>query len=194
MAICSHDLTIQPFNTETPMSDLSKEYLTESIKSFHGLKSNAEKAIAQLADSDLHYQPNEESNSIVIIMKHIAGNMLSRFTDFLTTDGEKPNRNRDNEFIDDFKSRNELMNSWNKGWACLYKALEELKEDDLLKIIYIRNEPHTVLRALQRQLAHYAYHCGQIVFLAKQIKSTDFKTLSIARGKSDEFISKPPQN
>ena len=168
---------------------VSKVFLEESIKSFHGLKSNAEKALVQLADSDLHYQPDPESNSIVIIMKHLAGNMLSRFTDFLTTDGEKPGRNRDNEFIDDFTSLEQLMNYWNEGWTCLFKALDELKEDDLLKTVYIRNEPHTVIRAMQRQLSHYAYHCGQIVFLAKQIKSKDFKTLSIARGKSNEYNS-----
>jgi hypothetical protein len=176
------------------MSDLAKEYLTESIKSFHGLKSNAEKAIAQLDEIDLHYQPNTESNSIAIIMKHLAGNMLSRFTDFLTSDGEKPDRNRDSEFIDDFISGNELINFWNKGWNCIFKALEELKEEHLLQTVYIRNEPHTVLRAIQRQLAHYAYHCGQIVFLAKQIKGSAFKTLSIVRGHSNDFISKPPEN
>jgi hypothetical protein len=174
------------------MNNVAYEYLTESIKSFHGMKSNAEKALAQVSDNELHYRPNEESNSISIIMKHLAGNMLSRFTSFLTSDGEKPDRNRDGEFIDDLKSREELMNFWNKGWSCLFKAIEELKEEDLLKIVYIRNEAHTVLRAMQRQLVHYAYHCGQIVFLAKQIKSTDFKTLSIARGKSAEFITKPP--
>ena len=168
-------------------------YLEESIKSFHGLKSNAEKALAQLADNDLHYKPDPESNSIVIIMKHLAGNMLSRFTDFMTTDGEKPNRNRDGEFIDDFTSREQLMQFWNQGWTSLFNALNELKEDDLLKTVYVREEPHTVIRALQRQLSHYAYHCGQLVFLAKQIKSTDFKTLSIARGKSNEFIPAPPE-
>jgi hypothetical protein len=176
------------------MNSIAAEYLTESIKSFHGLKSNAEKAIAQLADGDLHYQPDEESNSIVIIMKHLAGNMISRFTDFLTADGEKPDRNRDGEFIDDFKSREELMAFWNKGWTCVFTAIEDLKEEDVLKTIYIRNEPHTVLRAIQRQLTHYAYHCGQIVFLAKHIKGKEFKTLSIARGKSAEFISRPPDN
>ena len=175
------------------MNTVAQEYLTESIKSFHGMKSNAEKAMAQLNDSDLHYQPNAESNSIVIIIKHLAGNMLSRFTNFLTSDGEKPNRNRDNEFIDDFKSREDLMNYWNKGWTCVFSAMENLKEEDLLKTVFIRSEPHTVLRAIQRQIAHYAYHCGQIVFLAKQIKSSDFKTLSIPRGKSNEFTTKPPQ-
>jgi len=166
---------------------VAKTYLEESIKSFHGLKSNAEKALTQLNDQDLHFSPDPESNNIVIIMKHLAGNMLSRFTDFLTSDGEKPNRHRDNEFIDDFSTRTQLMEYWNKGWACLFNAIETLKEEDLLKTVYIRNEPHTVIRALQRQLSHYAYHCGQIVFLAKQIRSTDFKTLSIARGKSEEF-------
>jgi len=169
------------------MNTLSEEYLTESIKSFHGLKSNAEKALAQLSDQELHFTPNEESNSIVVIMKHLAGNMLSRFTDFLTSDGEKPDRNRDGEFIDDFTSREDLMSYWNKGWNCLYDALNELKEEDLLKTVYIRNEAHTVLRALQRQLVHYAYHCGQIIFLAKEIKGKDFKTLSIARGESASY-------
>lgn len=172
---------------------VAKTYLEESLKSFHGMKSNAEKAIAQLSNQDLHYKPDAESNNIVIIMKHLAGNMLSRFTDFLTTDGEKPDRNRDIEFEDDFTSREALMNFWNKGWTCVFDAINNLSEDDLLKTVYIRDEPHTVLRAIQRQLVHYAYHCGQIVFLAKQIRSTDFKTLSIARGKSNEFTVKRPQ-
>lgn len=170
---------------------LANVYIEECIKSFRGLKSNTEKALAQLSDDELHFQPDPESNSVAIIMKHLAGNMLSRFTDFMTTDGEKPNRNRDNEFIDDFSSREQLMSYWNNGWACLFKALNELTPDDLLKTVFIRKEPHTVLRAIQRQLSHYAYHSGQIVFLAKQIKSADFKTLSIARGKSNEFIPKP---
>jgi hypothetical protein len=175
------------------MQSLPQEYITESIKSFRGMKSNAEQAIHQLANEDFHFKPNEESNSIAIIMKHLAGNMISRFTGFLTSDGEKPDRNRDGEFEDDFASRETIMNYWNKGWGCVFKSLEELKEEDLLQTVYIRNEPHTVLRAIQRQLVHYAYHCGQLVFLAKQIKSADFKTLSIARGKSNEFIIKPPQ-
>jgi len=176
------------------MDDMSASqlYLEESIKSFHGLKSNAEKAIIQLADSEMHFQPDPESNSVVIIMKHMAGNMISRFTGFLTTDGEKPDRNRDGEFVDDFNSRDALMDFWNKGWACVFDALSGLKEDDLLKTVYIRSEPHTVIRAIQRQLVHYAYHCGQIVFLAKQIRSAGFKTLSIPKGKSAEYITRPP--
>ncbi len=169
-------------------------FLEESIKSFRGLKSNAEKALEQLGDSELHWALNEESNSIVIIMKHLAGNMISRWTDFLTTDGEKVNRHRDGEFEDDFKSREQLMEYWNRGWKVLLESLKSLDENDLMKTVYIRQEAHTVIRAMQRQLAHYAYHCGQIVYVAKQIKGKDFKTLSIARGESSRFTMKPPES
>src|SRR5205814_1174490 len=122
--------------------------------------------------------------NIAIIMKHMAGNMVSRWTDFLTTDGEKEDRNRDGEFIDDFTSRQQLMDAWEKGWKTCLHALNSLTEADLLKTISIRKEPHTVVRAIQRGLSHYAYHCGQIVYLAKQMKGTDFKTLSIPKKKS----------
>ena len=168
-------------------------YLEECTKSFHGMKSNAEKAIAQLSDEQLHIAPQADSNNVVVLMKHIAGNMISRFTGFLTTDGEKPDRNRDGEFIDDFQSRDELLRFWNKGWDCLFIALSELQESDLLKTITIRNEPHTVVRALQRQLVHYAYHCGQIVYVAKQLRGAEFKSLSIPRGESDKYLSRPPE-
>ena len=168
-------------------------FLEESIKSFRGLKSNAEKAIEQLSDAELHWAYNSESNSIVIIMKHLAGNMLSRWTDFLTTDGEKANRNRDGEFEDDFKSREQLMQYWNDGWKIFLETLNGLNEEDLLKTVYIRKEPHVVVRAIQRQLSHYAYHCGQIVYVAKQIKGTGFKTLSIAKGESSKFVITPQQ-
>jgi uncharacterized damage-inducible protein DinB len=170
----------------------SNIFLEESIKSFRGLKSNAEKAIEQISDAELHWSYNEDSNSIAIIIKHMAGNMISRWTDFLTTDGEKPDRNRDGEFEDDFKTREQIMDFWNRGWKVFLDTLNSLQEEDLLKTIYIRKEPHTVIRALQRQLAHYAYHCGQIVYVAKQIKGKDFKTLSIARGESSKFITAPP--
>jgi len=172
---------------------VARIFLEESIKSFRGLKSNSEKAMEQLSDSEMHWAFNEESNSIVIIMKHLAGNMISRWTDFLTTDGEKENRNRDGEFEDDFKTRAQLMEFWNKGWQVFLDTLNNLTEADLLKTVYIRKEPHTVIRAIQRQLAHYAYHCGQIVYVAKQIKGKDFKTLSIARGESSKFVTAPPQ-
>jgi hypothetical protein len=122
----------------------------------------------------------------------MAGNMISRWTDFLTSDGEKPDRNRDGEFEDDFHSRQQIMDYWNKGWKVFLDTLSSLQEKDLLKTVYIRKEPHTVIRALQRQLAHYAYHCGQIVYVAKQIKGKDFKTLSIARGESSKYITNPP--
>src|SRR5882757_7815665 len=156
----------------TDSMPVAKTYLEETIKSLHGLKTNAEKALAQLENSQLHFKPDPESNSIVIIMKHISGNMLSRFTDFLTKDGEKPGRKRDGEFTDDFTSRESLMEYWNKGWTCLFNSLASLSEADLLKTVFIRAETHTVMRALQRQLVHYAYHTGQIIFLAKQIKSS----------------------
>lgn len=166
-------------------------FLEESIKSFRGLKSNAEKAIEQLSDADLHWAYNSESNSIVIIMKHLAGNMISRWTDFLTSDGEKENRNRDSEFEDDIKTREQLMAYWNLGWKIFLETLNTLNEDDLLKTVYIRKEPHTVIRAIQRQLSHYAYHCGQIVYVAKQIKGKDFKTLSIPKGESSKYVAAP---
>jgi hypothetical protein len=169
-------------------------YLEESIKSFRGLKSNAEKAIEQVSDTELHWTYNEESNSIAIIIKHMAGNMISRWTDFLTTDGEKPDRNRDGEFEDDFKTRQQIMDYWNRGWKVFLDTLNSLTEEDLLKTIYIRKEPHTVIRALQRQLAHYGYHCGQIVYVAKQIKGKDFKTLSIAKGESSKYITVVPKS
>lgn len=174
--------------------DTARIFLEESIKSFRGLKSNAEKAIEQISNAEMHWSYNEDSNSVAIIIKHMAGNMISRWTDFLTTDGEKPDRNRDGEFEDDFKTRQQIMDYWNRGWKVFLDTLNSLKEEDLLKTIYIRKEPHTVVRALQRQLAHYGYHCGQIVYLAKQIKGKDFKTLSIARGESSKYISEPPKS
>jgi hypothetical protein len=173
---------------------VGKTYLEESIKSFSGLKSNVEKALEQLSDAELHWSMNEESNSIVIIMKHIAGNMISRWTDFLTTDGEKENRNRDSEFIDEFKTRDELMKYWNRGWNICLDSLNSLSENDLEKTVYIRQEPHSVIRATQRGLSHIAYHCGQIVYVAKQIKGKDFHTLSIARGESGKYVQQPPKS
>ena len=120
--------------------------------------------------------------------------MISRWTDFLTTDGEKENRHRDGEFVDEFKSRYELMNYWNKGWKICLDSLSSLTENDLTQTIYIRQEPHTVVRAMQRGLAHIAYHCGQIVYVAKQIKGADFKSLSIPRGESSKYVKEPPKS
>ncbi len=175
-------------------SSIAELYLLESLKSFKGLKSNTEKAMQQISDSQFHEQPYEESNNVAIIVKHMAGNMLSRFTDFLTSDGEKPDRNRDGEFQDTFSTRKDLLDYWEKGWTCLFNTLQALGPDDLEKIVLIRNEEHTVLRALQRQLSHYAYHSGQIVFLCKHLKQKEFKSLSIPKGESSKYVSVPPKN
>ncbi len=165
-------------------------YIENLQKLFHTYKSLAERAMSQLDNQQMHWRPNEHSNNVATIAKHMAGNMLSRFTNFLTEDGEKPWRNRECEFDDDFESRAQLMEYWEKGWQCLFDALSPLTDADLDRTVKIRNEPHTVLQALNRQLTHYAYHCGQIVFLAKQLKGEEFKSLSIPRGKSDEFNAK----
>ncbi len=165
-------------------------YLESVVKQFEYYKSLGEKTMLQLEDENLFWQANESSNSIAIIVNHLSGNMLSRWTDFLTTDGEKEWRNRDDEFEDIIKNKKDLMEKWERGWACLFYALSELKtDDDLQKIIYIRNEGHTVLEAINRQLAHYPYHIGQIVYIGKLIKSTNWLTLSIPKNKSKEYNS-----
>jgi hypothetical protein len=167
--------------------NLEKHFLENTIGVFTNYRNLAERSFAQLARSEhYHYTPDEESNSIAVIMKHMAGNMISRWTDFLTTDGEKPDRNRDGEFIDKSETPEELLAFWNKGWRVFMDTLHSLKEGDLLKSVTIRGEPLTVTQALNRQTAHYAYHVGQIVFLAKHIKNTDWKSLSIPKNKSAE--------
>lgn len=165
-------------------------YLESIKKQFLYYKMLGEKAMEQLQDEQLFRQYNEESNSIAILVNHITGNMLSRFTDFLTTDGEKPWRNRDAEFTNPFNSKEELMNRWNEGWDCLLKVLEQLSDADLERMVYIRNDGHTVIEAINRQLAHYPYHIGQIVFIAKMLKNEDWQTLSIARNKSADYNSR----
>lgn len=165
-------------------------YLESIKKQFLYYKMLGEKAMEQLQDEQLFRQYNEESNSIAILVNHITRNMLSRFTDFLTTDGEKPWRNRDAEFTNPFNSKEELMNRWNEGWDCLLKVLEQLSDADLERMVYIRNDGHTVIEAINRQLAHYPYHIGQIVFIAKMLKNEDWQTLSIARNKSADYNSR----
>jgi len=135
----------------------------------------------------LQWQPNEDSNSITIIVKHIVGNMLSRWTNFLTEDGEKTWRQRDQEFVDTYTSKVGLFASWESGWLCLFSAITPLNEEDSERIIFIRNQGHTVTEAINRQLAHYAYHIGQMVFLAKLIKGNEWQTLSIPKGKSVNY-------
>jgi hypothetical protein len=169
--------------------NIEKHFLENSIGVFINYRTLAEKAFAQLTnDKDFHYQPDEESNSIAILIKHMSGNMISRWTDFLTTDGEKPDRNRDSEFVDDVESKEKLMNAWNKGWKVFMDTLYSLKEEDLLKTVTIRGEGLTVMQALNRQTAHYAYHVGQIVFIAKHIKGKEWKSLSIPKNRSAEHL------
>jgi hypothetical protein len=169
------------------MKIMEKDYLESAIKQFEYYKLLAEKAMEQLPAEKLFWQYNEESNSIAIIAKHLSGNMLSRWTDFLNSDGEKDWRNRDAEFENDIKNKEQLYAGWNKGWKCFLGALRALKDDDLQKIIYIRNQGHTVMEAINRQLAHYSYHIGQIVYIAKMIVDSDWESLSIPRGNSQTF-------
>jgi hypothetical protein len=162
-------------------------YLTSILKQFEYYKSLGDKTFDQLTFDELQSKPNTYSNSITIITKHIVGNMLSRWTNFLTEDGEKEWRHRDLEFEDTYNSKEELLAAWNKGWTCLFEALKPLTEEDLERIIYIRNLGHTVIEAINRQLAHYAYHIGQIVYLGTLIKNEDWQSLSIAKGQSSSF-------
>jgi hypothetical protein len=167
------------------MTDIAAAYVDEARRSFRGHKRLAEGAIAQLNDQQLHEQIDAESNSVAIVMRHLVGNMRSRFTDFLTSDGEKPDRNRDGEFDERLRpSREELMKAWEAGWEIVFSAVESLKPEDLLKTVTIRREPHTVLQAINRQVAHYAYHVGQIVFIGKHLKGVEWKSLSIPKGQS----------
>ena len=172
------------------MSDVSiiSDYLQDSISAFRAYKKMAEKAIAQLRDDEYFVTLDEESNSVAVIMKHIAGNMISRWTDFLTSDGEKPERNRDLEFVLDAGATKESIHEyWERGWSCLYGALEPLQVADFEKKITIRGQPHSIVQAINRQLTHYAYHVGQIVFLAKHFRSTEWQTLSVPRNRSGAF-------
>jgi hypothetical protein len=163
------------------------DFLTSTRKQFEYYKQLGEKTFDQISDEKLFWQPNAESNSIAIIVKHLWGNMMSRWTDFMTTDGEKESRQRDAEFENDLKSRAALIQKWEEGWACLFSALDSLKEEDLSKIVYIRNQGHTVMEAINRQLAHYPYHVGQIVFIGKLVQDENWKSLSIPKGNSKAY-------
>jgi hypothetical protein len=163
--------------------NIGGEYLKTVIKRFTEAKLTTEKAIDQLTESELFWSPNEESNSIAIIIKHMSGNMVSRWTDFLHTDGEKPDRNRDNEFVGDIKTKEQVMELWELGWDTFLTTLKEIEEEHLLKTITIRNEHHSVIEAIERQMYHYSYHVGQIIYIAKHLKSGDWKSLTIPRKK-----------
>jgi len=163
------------------------DFLSSAKNQFSYYKGLGEKTMSQLTDEQLFWKFNSESNSIAMVVKHLYGNMLSRWTDFLTTDGEKDWRNRDTEFEDDIKDRATLMKKWNEGWDCLFNTLRSLTEADLERTIYIRNMGHSVLDAINRQLAHYPYHIGQIVFYAKMLKQTEWNSLSIPKNKSNSY-------
>ncbi len=168
--------------------EVASHYLDEVRRQFRGHKRLAEQAMAQLRDQDVFLALDPESNSVAVVVKHMAGNMRSRFTDFLSTDGEKPDRHRDQEFeMVPGVTRAEVMGWWEAGWAQVLAAVDALRPEDLMGVVTIRGEPHSVLQALNRQVAHYAYHVGQIVFLAKHLRFREWKSLSIPRGKSEEI-------
>jgi hypothetical protein len=167
---------------------LAAHFLEDALRTFRDYKKLAEKAFAQVSDEEFFVSLDEEANSIAVIIKHMAGNMLSRWTDFLTTDGEKPDRQRDMEFvIAPGSDRADTLELWERGWACLFAALEPLTPDDFSRKVLIRGEEHTVTQAINRQLTHYAYHTGQIVFLSKHFRSHEWKSLSIPRNRSAQF-------
>jgi hypothetical protein len=167
---------------------IGRRYLDDALRTFREYKKLAEGAFAQISDEDFFRTLDDESNSIAVNMKHMAGNMLSRWTDFLTTDGEKPERDRDMEFVMlPENTKDEMLAYWEKGWKCTFDAIEPLTPDDLMRTVQIRGKDHTVVQAINRQLAHYAYHVGQIVYLAKHFRSSDWQSLSVPKNKSVEF-------
>jgi hypothetical protein len=169
------------------MITLGNEFLQAAIKRLKYYKNLGDKTLDRLTEKELHYQYNEESNSIAVIIQHMAGNMLSRWTNFLTEDGEKTWRQRDEEFIVHEYSKQQLLDLWEKGWACLFDALASLKEDDLLKTVHIRQEGLSVVDAINRQLAHYPHHIGQIIYIGRMIKGASWKSLSIPKGDSQKY-------
>ncbi|HLO80672.1 MAG TPA: DUF1572 domain-containing protein [Chitinophagaceae bacterium] len=166
---------------------MATSFLSSAIKEFQRYRSLGEKAIEQIPDEMLLWQYNPESNSVAIIVKHMAGNMLSRWTDIFNSDGEKEWRKRDAEFVNDLKSREEILTMWNKGWELVFNTLNSLTEQDLERTIYIRGEAHTVVEAIHRQLAHYPSHVGQIIYIGKMVCDAKWTSLSIPRNRSDEF-------
>ena len=167
--------------------DIATEFLSAVVNAFEANKRLADRAVEQVPDDKLHVPLDANTNSISVIMKHVAGNLTSRWTDFLTTDGEKPWRNRDDEFVDTFSSRAELLEAWERGWACLLKTLKGLTSTDLEKIVTIRGEPHSTPQALERSLGHTCYHVGQIVQVARIHAGEKWNTLTIPRGGSAQF-------
>ena len=177
------------------MTDPAAHYLEEARRQFRGHTRLAEDAMTQLRDEDFFITLDPEANSVAVLVKHLAGNMRSRFTDFLTSDGEKPDRFRDREFeLGPGTTRADVMKWWEEGWGCVFAAIDSLKPEDVMGTVTVRGEPHTVLQAINRQIAHYAQHIGQIVLLAKHMRSSEWKTLSIPRGKSEEYKKAPTKS
>jgi hypothetical protein len=173
--------------TEGQNMDITEVFIAAILNAFEANKRLADRAVEQVPDHKLHAALDAHTNSIAVIMKHVAGNLLSRWTDFLTTDGEKPWRNRDDEFVDSFGSRAELLEAWERGWACLLTTLKSLKPADLDKTVQIRGEPHSVPLALERSLGHTCYHIGQIVQVARIHAGEKWNVLTIPRGGSEQF-------
>ena len=183
--------SVRPITTLQPkkilIMNIEQTFLESSIKKFRSQKALGEKTFAQLNDADFLFKPSSESNSIAIIVQHLYGNMLSRWTNFLREDGEKSWRNRDAEFEESLKTKEGVLNAWNSGWACVLNTLEKLKPEDVLKTITIRSQPLLVIDAIIRQIDHYGYHVGQIVYIGRMIKDTAWQSLSIPKNKSGEF-------
>ena len=174
---------------DTTSQTPEEEFLSAAVAEFARYKRLAEKAFDQLNDADFFYTPGDESNSIYVIVKHMAGNMRSRWTDFLTTDGEKPDRDRDREFLTEDANRDQMIAAWEQGWGCLFEALADLDESDLLRTVRIRGQRQTVVQAILRQLTHYAHHIGQIIYVGKHLKGEGWKSLSIPKGRSADYLS-----
>jgi len=164
------------------------EYLKVIQERFTAVKVLGDYTISQLSEQDMKWTLNGGSNSIAVIVKHVSGNMISRWSDLKTSDGEKSDRNREQEFVNNISSKQELITIWEKGWKRLFETLQDLVAQDLLEIIYIRGESHTILEAIERQMAHYAYHIGQIVYIGKQLKDESWESLSIPKGESEEYL------
>ena len=169
---------------------MEENYIQSARKQFEYYKVLGDRTFAQLNDEQLFWQYNEDSNSIAVMVKHLWGNMRSRWTDFLTSDGEKEWRHRDSEFEADIKDREELLAKWEEGWNCLFTALDSVNEGNFHQLVYIRNQGHTIVEAVNRQMGHYSYHVGQIVFLGKMMKGSEWTSLSIPKGQSKAFNAK----
>ncbi|KFN04073.1 DUF1572 domain-containing protein [Bacillus clarus] len=170
--------------------DIGKEYLECAISNFKGMQKQGERTLSQLSYEQISWSPHEEANSIAIIMKHLHGNMRSRWTDFLTSDGEKIDRNRDSEFEEGYASKEEALIAWQEGWEYVFNTLTGLTSEHILQKVYIRGEAHTVMQAIERQISHYSLHIGQIIYIGKMLKEKEWGCLSIPKGQSNRYLQK----